>query len=412
MSHTQRKIFTVRIGGGNMVVRLLIPDIYAVGAHDFDRRLFDALIPLPHGTSYNAYVIKGSEKTVLIDTVDPTKEFDLVCNLVRLGISAIDYIVVNHAEQDHSGSLPMMLEIFPNAKAVTNEKCKDILKKHFDINDDRFLVIKDRDTLSLGNKTLEFILAPWVHWPETMFTYLREDHILFSCDLFGSHYATSGLFVRDFNVVVYPMAKRYYAEIMMPFRSSIKVHLEKIGGLQIDYIAPSHGPVYDKPSLIIDAYQDWISDTVKNEVVIPYVSMHGSTQKMVDYFTGALIDREIAVKPFNMTVTDTGDLAMAIVDAATIVLATPTVLFGPHPLVLYATYLTNVLRPKTRFASIVCSFGWGGKAPDMLQSMLTHIKPELFEPVIVQGAPDEEAFRALDALADTIANRHKGIGIL
>jgi len=394
-----------------MVVQTLIPDIYAVGAQDFDRRLFDALVPLPHGTSYNAYIIKGSEKTALIDTVDPTKEFDLVCNLVRLGISAIDYIIVNHAEQDHSGSLPMILEIFPNAKAVTNEQCREILKEHFDISDDRFLVIKDRETLSLGNKTIEFILVPWVHWPETMLSYLREDHILFSCDLFGSHYATTGLIVRDMHAV-YPLAKRYYAEIMMPFRSSIRGHLGKISALQIDYIAPSHGPVYDKPSFIIDAYQDWISDSVKNEVVIPYVSMHGSTQKMVDYLTGALTDRGITVKPFNMTVTDTGDLAMAIVDAATVVIATPTVLFGPHPLVLYATYLINILRPKTRFASIVCSYGWGGKAPEVLQGMLTHIKPEFFDPVVVRGAANEEGIRALDAMADAIANRHKGLGIL
>ena len=394
-----------------MVVRSLNPDVFMVGANDFDRRLFDALIPLPNGTSYNAYIIKGSEKTALIDTVDPTKEFDLICNLVRLGVSAIDYIVVNHAEQDHSGSLPMILEIFPNAKAVTNEKCREILKEHFDIDDDRFQVIKDRDTLSLGNKTLEFIFAPWVHWPETMFTYLREDHVLFSCDLFGSHYATSDLFVKDFTVI-YPMAKRYYAEIMMPFRASIRGHLEKISGLAVDFIAPSHGPVYDKPSFIIDAYQEWISDEVKNEVVIPYVSMHGSTQKMVDYLTGALIDREITVKPFNMTVTDPGDLAMALVDTATVVIASPTVLFGPHPLLVYATYLINMLRPKTRFASILCSYGWGGKAPDMLKDMLTHMKPEFFDPVIVSGAPDEEAFRAVDALADAIANRHKGLGIL
>ena len=394
-----------------MVVQTLIPDVYAVGSKDFDRRLFDALIPLPHGTSYNAYIVKGSEKTVLIDTVDPTKEFDLVCNLVRLGISAIDYVVVNHAEQDHSGSLPMILEIFPNAKAVTNEKCKEILQEHFDIDNDRFLVIKDREVLPLGNKSLEFILAPWVHWPETMLTYLVEDHILFSCDLFGSHCAESDLFVRDFNGV-YPMAKRYYAEIMMPFRSSIKGHLEKIGSLEIDYIAPSHGPVYNKPSEIIDAYRDWISDLVKNEVVIAYVSMHGSTQKMVEYLEGALIDRGVTVKPYNLTVTDTGDLAMAMVDAATIVLATPTVLFGPHPLAVYATYLANILRPKTRFASIICSFGWGGKAPDMMKEMLTHIKPEFIDPVVVKGAPDEEAFRALDALADAIAHRHTGIGIL
>ena len=166
-----------------MVVRTITPDCYSIGAFDFDRRLFDALIPLPEGTSYNAYLIRGSQKTALIDTVDPSKELDLVCNLVRLGIDSIDYVIVNHAEQDHSGSLPMVLELFPSAMVVTNEKCKELLIHHLDLDEERFIIIKDRETLSLGNKTLEFLITPWVHWPETMVTFLQEDRILFSCDL-------------------------------------------------------------------------------------------------------------------------------------------------------------------------------------------------------------------------------------
>ena len=199
---------------------------------------------------------------------------------------------------------------------------------------------------------------------------------------------------------------------MMPFRASIKGHMEKIGALDIEIIAPSHGPVHNNPGFILNAYNEWISDSVKNEVVIPYVSMHGSTRKMVDHLTIALIERGIAVKPFDMTVADTGNLAMSLVDAATVVIATPTVLFGPHPQIVYATYLANMLHPKVKFASIIGSYGWGGKTTDVLKTMMTHIKPELLEPVLVQGLPREASTRGLDRLADDIARKHKEIGLL
>jgi len=394
-----------------MVSREIVPGVDWVGALDFDRRIFDELIPLPTGTSYNAYLIRGSEKTALIDTVDPAKEFDLIENLVKLGIERIDYIIVNHAEQDHAGSLPMVLEFFPNAMVVTNEKCRDQLVALLHLPEDKFKVIQDRETLSLGDRTLEFIITPWTHWPETQVTYLREDRILFPCDLFGYHTATSDLYVTE-QAGFYIPAKRYYAEIMMPFRSSIKGHLEKIRALKIDLIAPSHGPVHKNPDLILNAYAEWVSDDVKNEVVIPYVSMHGSTQKMVEHFTNALIARGVTVKPFNLTRTDIGELALALVDAATVVIATPTVLFGPHPQVVYATYLANVLKPKMRYASVIGSYGWGGKAPETIVKMLDHVRVEVLEPVMVKGLPDEKTLAALDRLADDIARKHKENNIL
>ena len=389
-----------------MVSREILPGVFWVGALDFDRRIFDELIPLPTGTSYNAYLVRGSEKTALIDTVDPSKEFDLISNLVRMGIERIDYIVINHAEQDHSGSLPMVLEFFPDAEIVTNEKCRDLLVALLHIPMDKFRVMKDRETLSLGDRTLEFILTPWTHWPETQVTYLREDHVLFPCDLFGYHTASSSLFVSD-PAEFYLPAKRYFAEIMMPFRGSIKGHLEKIRALKIDIIAPSHGPVHRNPGLILDAYADWVSDSVKNEVVIPYVSMHGSTQKMVEHFTDALMSRGVTVRPFNLTHTDIGDLALSLVDAATVVIATPTVLFGPHPQIVSATYLANLLKPKTRYASVIGSYGWGGKAPDMIVKMLDHVKVEVLAPVMVKGLPDEKTLADLDRLADEIARKHR-----
>ena len=387
------------------------PNVYAVGAVDWDRRLFDELIPLPDGTSYNAYLIKGSEKTALLDTVDPSKTDVLIENLVNIGTDRIDYVVAHHAEQDHSGSIPDILMLYPDAKVVTNPKCKGMLIDLLNIPDDKFITVDDGQTLSLGDKTLQFIYIPWVHWPETLGTYLQEDKIFFPCDFFGSHFATSSLFV-DEEAVVYEAAKRYYAEIMMPFRGPIKKNLEKIKALEIEMIAPSHGPVYDRPEFIISAYKDWVGDRVKNEVVLPYVSMHDSTRKMVEHFTGALIERGITVRQFKLSTTDIGKLAISLVDAATIVLGSPTVLTGAHPAAAYAAILANALRPKTKFASVIGSYGWGGRMVEQLTGLLSNLKVELLEPVIAKGCPKDDDFAALDKLADQILARHRELKIV
>ncbi|HEC76401.1 MAG TPA: FprA family A-type flavoprotein [Thermoplasmatales archaeon] len=384
-------------------------DVYFVGAMHWDRRLFDELIPLPEGTSYNSYLIRGKEKIALIDTVDPSKEEELIENIEKLGVEKIDYVISNHAEQDHSGALSRIIESYPMARIVTNEKCKQFLMDLLLIDEEKFITVNDGDELKLGGKTLKFIVAPWVHWPETMLTYLKEDGILFSCDLFGSHTATSDIFSTE---NVYNSAKRYYAEIMMPFRSKIKQHIEKIENLEIKMIAPSHGPIYKNPEFILNAYRDWISDNVKNEVVIAYVSMHGSVEKMVKYLIEVLIEKGINVKPFNLTVSDIGELAMALVDSATFVLATPTVLSGIHPLAFYALYLANALRPKTKFVSIIGSYGWGSRIVEQAKEMLTAMKAEVIEPVMVKGQAKDDDYTAIKKLAEKIADRHKEIGIL
>jgi len=388
-----------------MQARKIKDNIYWVGAIDWDRRLFDELIPLPDGTSYNAYLIRGSEKTTLIDTVDPTMEQVLVERLEKLGVESIDYIVANHAEQDHSGALPRMLEKFPAAKVVTTPKGKEMLMDLLLIPEEEFIAVDDKETLSLGNRTLEFIHAPWVHWPETMLTYLREDRILFPCDFFGSHLATSDLYATD-EARVYEAAKRYYAEIMMPFRKAIEKNLRKLESYEIELIAPSHGPIYHRPDFILEAYQDWVFAPPKNIVVLPYISMHGSTQRMVDYFVEALIERGVGVRRFDLAATDIGELAKALVDAATIVMGTPTVLTGAHPNIVYAAYLANALRPKVKFVSIIGSYGWGGKMVQQLAGMISNLKVEILEPVIVKGFPRKEDFEALDRLAASIAEKH------
>jgi flavorubredoxin len=389
-----------------MKAREIRPGIYSVGAVDWDRRLFDALIPLPDGTSYNSYLIKGKDKTALIDTVDPTMQAVLLDNIAQLGVNNIDFVITNHAEQDHSGTLPVVLEKYGNARVVCTPKCRDMLVDLALAPGDRINTVNDKETISLGDKTLEFIHAPWVHWPETMLTYLREDKILFPCDFFGSHLATTDMYVTD-EGQVYESAKRYYAEIMMPFRTNIQKNLEKVKDYPIDIIAPSHGPMYSRPKFIIDAYRSWAYDDPKNIVVLPYVSMHGSTRKMVAHFMDALVARGVAVKQFDLTAVDLGKLAMALVDAATIVIGTPTALVGPHPNVVYAVFLANALRPNLKFASIIGSYGWGSRAVETISSLIPNLKVEVLPPVICKGFPGEADFAALDNLAETIASKHR-----
>jgi flavorubredoxin len=389
-----------------MKPREIKPGIFAVGAVDWDRRLFDALIPLPDGTTYNSYLIKGKDKTVLVDTVDPEKVGVLLAHLQELDIKSIDYVVTHHAEQDHSGSLPVILEKYSSARVICTPKCKTMLMDLSLATEDRIITVEDKENISLGDKTLEFIHAPWVHWPETMLTYLKEDGILFSCDFFGAHLATSNLFVNDYGQIN-ESARRYYAEIMMPFRTVIQNNLKKIKDYEFDVIAPSHGPVHEKPEFILNAYNSWAYDEPKNIVVLPYVSMHGSTAKMVDHFTGALIDRGVTVKRYDLTAVDIGKMAMSLVDAATIVVGTSTVLAGPHPLAAYATFLANALRPNIKFVSIIGSYGWGGKTVDILAGMITNLKAEVLEPVICKGFPEKQDFEALDKLANSIAEKHR-----
>lgn len=387
-----------------MKARKIKDHIYWMGSVDWDSRLFDSLIPLPDGTSYNAYLIEGSEKTALLDSVDPPMAHELLSQLE--GVSKIDYVVSQHAEQDHSGTIPRVLAKYPDAKVISTPKAKGILIDLLQIPEESFITVKDGETLSLGDKTLKFIHAPWVHWPETMVTYLEEDKILFSCDFFGSHIATTDLFVTD-EGRVYEAAKRYFAEIMMPFRAVIKKNLEKLASYDIEMIAPSHGQIFPRPAFIMDAYRDWILGPPRNTVVLPYVTMHQSTKQMVDYLVSALVERGVRVEQFDLTVVDIGKLAMALVDAATIVVGTPTILAGPHPCAAYAAFLANALRPQTKFLSIIGSYGWGGKTVEVLAGMIPNLKVEVIDPVLCKGVPTEKVFKALDDLAAAIAEKHK-----
>ncbi len=394
-----------------MKIVLIKNNVFYCGTKDKERKLFDQLVELPQGTSYNSYLVVGSEKKALIDTTYPPTIEKLIETLEENDIKNIDYIIANHGEQDHSGALPVLLKKYPDVKIVTNEKCAGIIKDMLHVDDDKFIIIKDNDEISLGDKTLKFIFAPWVHWPDTMFTYLKEDKMLFTCDFLGAHYTEFDLF-SDNSPELEDAAKRYYAEIMMPFRSFVSKYIKIIDSMDADMILPSHGPIYKDCSFILDLYRDWASDRVDNLVVIPYVSMYESTKLMAEHLAKKLKEKEIEVELIDIVSTCHGDLAMKIVSTATIILACSMVLAGPHPLMFSTAYLISALRPKMKFFGIIGSYGWGGNLAGKLEEMFALLKPEKLDYVIIKGAPKEEDYKKLDELAETIYLKHKTAGLL
>lgn len=391
-----------------MDARKMTERVDLLGAVDWNRRLFDSLIPLPDGTSYNAYLVRGSEKTALLDAADPAKEDELMAQLAA--VDKVDYVIAHHAEQDHSGALPAVLQKFPQAQLVCSVKASGMLMDLLELPAERVRTVEDGEKISLGDRTLEFIYTPWVHWPETMSTYMPEEKILFSCDFFGSHLATNETFVTN-DAEVLRAAKRYYAEIMMPFHVPITKNLERLAGYEIKMIAPSHGPVYDNPKLIVDAYKDWVSGNPKNIVVLPYISMHHSTEMLVQRAISALTERGVRVQVFDLTVTDIGELAMALVDAGTLLVGTPIMLGGPHPLVGYALNLAELLKPKAKFAAFLVSYGWGAGAVERLPKLIEGLKVEALPGVVARGMPRQTELEAVDKLAEQIAAKHKEAGL-
>jgi flavorubredoxin len=391
-----------------MKARKILDGITWVGSIDWDRRLFDSLIPIPHGTSYNAYLLEGRDKTALLDTVDSSCIATLLGHLE--GVPRLDYIVSHHAEQDHSGAIPFVLAKYPEAVVLATPKGKDMLIDHLHLAADRIQTVADGDTLDLGGKTLRFIHAPWQHWPETMMSYCPEGKILFSCDLFGSHLACAELFTAPARLN--SAAKAYYAEIMMPFAKQIERNIEKIARLEIDVIAPSHGPMHLRSAGIVELYKEWVGAPPKNLAVVPHVTMHGSTREMVEHFLVALGENGVRHEAYELTTADLGLIANSLVDAATLVIATPTVLGGAHPHAVTAAYLANALRPRIRYAAVIGSYGWGGNSVNQLGELLAGLKPEWLPPVMTKGHPKEADFLAVEELARTIAAKHREAGLV
>jgi len=381
-------------------------NVYWVGVRDWNRRLFDALIPLPKGTTYNAYLVIGSSKKALIDTVNPGFEKELEEKVSKVANPAdLDYVVMNHAEPDHAGSIPYILSINKKAKLVTTSKGAKMAQIYFGVPEDRIKVVADGDSVDLGGRTLRFIEAPMLHWPETMFTYLQEDKILFPCDFFGLH-AAKGLYDDEVDDLI-ENAQRYFGEIMMPFRVMGLKALEKIRSLDIKIIAPSHGPVHRNPERILSAYRKWVNGETRQKAIVVYVTMWNSTEKMIRPVIDTLASEGVEVVSYNLTVADIGDIAKDLVDSRAIVLGMPTVLAGAHPLAVYATYLVKALKPPLKYGLVLSSYGWSGGAVKHVQEVLGPTNMQVVGAVEINGPPKEENIAQIIELSKTLAKKIK-----
>jgi flavorubredoxin len=381
--------------------------IHWVGIRDWNRRLFDALIPLPAGTSYNAYLVLGQHKKALIDTANPGFERELEDKIRKIIDPAdLDYVVMNHAEPDHAGSIPYLMSINTKAKLVTSLRGAKMAQIFYKVPQERIIAVNDRQRIDLGGKTLQFIEAPMLHWPETMFTYAEENRILFPCDFFGSHLSRAMFDDEVEDLLVY--AQRYFGEIMMPYSPMAEKALEKINDLKIDMIAPSHGPVYRNPERIMKVYRKWASGETKQKAIIVYVTMWNSTEKMIKPMAETLMAEGIEVAMYNLAVADIGDVAKDLVDSRAIVLGAPTVLAGAHPLAVYATYLVKALRPPLKFGVVLSSFGWAGGAVKHVQEILGPTKMEVVGAVEINGPPSEIDTKNIIELGKNLAGKIKG----
>jgi len=382
-------------------------------AHD-DRHLFDALMPTTFGTTYNAYVVAGSRATAIVDTVDPDKTATLMCNLADAKVERIDYVVCLHTEQDHSGSVRAVLEKWPDAQLVGSKKVAEFMSTHHHIPESRFHLIGEGDVLDLGGKTLRFTLTPFAHWPDNTMAFLEEDRILFSNDLFGSHYSTEKIFATVGRDQI-QAARDYYAEIFMPFANHVRKYVAKARSLAPVMVAPSHGPVWWKPEQVFSLYDEWLSDVVKPTVVIPFVTMHGSTGVLVERLASRLAEngvsaicRDIASDPPNLML-ETGHMVSDLVDSAALVIAAPAVLGGAHPAAAFAAVLATAMKPGVRYFGLVSSFGWGARIVENMEFYTAGLKAERLQPFLVKGLPTEEDLKRLDAYALDLADKVKAV---
>jgi len=384
-------------------IPVLASNVYYVGVKDRDRRLFDSLIPLPQGTTYNAYLIKD-EKTALIDTVNPGFEHELEQRINQIHkIDELDYIVMNHAEPDHAGAIPFIIEKNQEAKLIATKRGAEAAKVYFKVPEERIQTVSDGDKINLGSKTLRFIEAPMLHWPETMFTYLEEDKILFPCDFLGLHTAYG--FYDDQVPEMIPYAQRYFGEIMMPYKAMGKRAIEKIKGIDIKMIAPSHGPIHRNPMPILEAYEKWTNGETLNKVIVVYATMWKSTEKMIQQLVASLEEEGVITTVYNLATADIGDIAKDLVDSKGIVLGTPTVLGSMHPLAVYAAHLVKVLKPPAKYGVVLTSYGWGKGALSHASEVLGPTGIEVVGALEVNGPPNKDDYAEIRKIGKNLAQK-------
>jgi flavorubredoxin len=364
------------------------------------------------GSTYNAYLIRD-EKTALIDTVKNTFCDELIGKISELTrLEKVDYIIVNHVEMDHSSSLPVIAKLAPNAKILASARGKDALIKHYGTEFNRVETVKTGDELKLGKRTLRFLEAPMLHWPDSMFTYLVEDKILMPNDAFGQHLASSGRFDDEVDeCALMEEAAMYYANILMPFAPLITRKIQEVVqmGIPIDMIAPSHGIIWRKdPRKIVNAYLKWSSGESKNKVVIVFDTMWHSTDKMARVIADGVVSQGVEAKLYKLRSYSISEAATEILDAKAVVVGSPTLNNQMFPTVSsFLTYITG-LKPKGKLWGFFGSYGWGGGAVRDMTEVAKKVGFQIHEPGLeVKYVPDREDLKKCFDFGQQIAQKIK-----
>ncbi len=393
-----------------MNVKEIIKDIFYVGIDDKKTRFFEATWPIPNGISYNAYLIKD-EKNALIEggvKVDYSREFFRKLEKI-IDLSELEYIVINHMEPDHTGTLPQLYRLAKNAKIVVSQKGKELLADFYKITDsDRVIVARDGDEIKLGKRTLRLISSPFLHWPETMMTYEETDKVLFSGDVFGSFGALNGRLF-DVNWVLDDYLfelKRYYTNIVGMFTGPTQNALKKLRMLDINFIAPSHGPIIkDYKNKVFSLYDKLSRYESDKKVTIIYGTMYGYTEELVSVLALRLYEEDIPTSIINVTNVHPSYILADAWDSSVIVLAAPTY-DGKYFLPAYnAMYVIYAKRLRNKKYAVMGSSGWSGKGYLRVIELAKELGWELIEPVVeYRGAVDEEEIKLVDELVDNIVS--------
>ncbi|MFN2366988.1 MAG: FprA family A-type flavoprotein [Desulfurivibrionaceae bacterium] len=390
-----------------MSVREIKENIFWVGAVDWNIRDFHGY-STNRGTTYNAYLIKD-EKIALFDTVKRNFRDELLFHIKELTEpEKIDYLIVNHVEMDHSGSLPEVIDLIKPEKIFCSKNGKQAMLDHFHREDWPFEVVKTGDTISLGKRTVTFIETPMLHWPDSMFSYIKEDKLLISSDAFGQHLATAERFADEVDQCdLFQEATKYYANILMLFSPNVQRLLAKVGelGIEIEMIAPDHGLIWrENPGIIIEAYDKWSSHTLCNKALVIYDTMWHSTELMARAICSEMAAAGVEAKMLNLKVNHRSDVMTEVLDAGALIFGSPTLNNGMLPTMGdFLTYLKG-LRPKNQVAAAFGSFGWSGEAVKHINGYLEEMGLELAHPGLkVKNVPREEDFAACRELGSAVA---------
>lgn len=390
-----------------MNIREIADDVIYVGVNDRTTDRFEALWPLPNGISYNSYIIKGEDKTVLIDTVEIGEVRELLRSISNeIGSQKIDYLVVNHMEPDHSGGIPIVLDRFSEAKLIGNKQTIAMVKGYYGVADDRFIEVKDGETIGLGGKTLRFVMTPMVHWPETMMTYIEESGVLFTGDAFGTFGALNGGVVdteMDTSWYRYEMY-RYYSNIVGKYGRFVQKALEKIAGLNITYICSTHGPVWHEKIAEVVAICDKLSK-YENEpgVTIIYGSMYGNTAEVAEEIGHQLAARGVRnIKIHNASKSNMSDMITDAFRYEGLIVGSATYSMHIFPPVEQFMIAMETREIKNKVLATFGSFTWASAALKGLNDYAAKIKIDVVDTLEMKQAANADTYAAISRLADNV----------